>query len=247
MKKTKTPLRAAFVVTVVAAAFGAGCGTTITNPPFVCDDGNGCTCPSQSPEDGADCATAGLECDYGDPDDCPSDATHARCGEDGLWQVEPTGFTCNPPGPPPDCPESLPVNGDSCPTNFGGDTPVDCSYDVTSSCGVVQTVEPFCTLSPSGFVWQVALVDPCNGDPAQCGDNTHPDICVNDTSCRWLVPGCGEPGEAVFEAGCFAAEDCSGSCADESLSCQQVTYDPCYLQSCDACGAAAMLCLPAPE
>jgi hypothetical protein len=47
-------------------------------------------------------------------------------------------------------------------------------------------------------------------------------------------------------AGCFPVADCTGDmdCSVMGETCQQVSINPCYNKSCDACGMIVGLCLP---
>jgi hypothetical protein len=144
-----------------------------------------------------------------------------------------------------DCPTDLPINGANC------DTGGTCSYQ-GGACGSDESIVASCVasgdLDETYFFWDVP-VQQCNGDPSTCDDYDHPTLCAADTSCRWLVPGCGEGITPDFDTGCYSAFDCGAADCAAGQICTEITYDPCHVfctegcASCGACGSSASLCL----
>jgi len=139
------------------------------------------------------------------------------------------------------CPAELPIDGSNC------EEAKTCLYDLyegytcTDGISVAARCEPVDAL----HMWRIDIPQ-CNGDPADCGDITHPTLCAADSSCRWLVPGCGDGVE--IEAGCYPNFDCMPGGCGMGESCTTVSYDPCHVfcegcDTCDACGAETDLCL----
>lgn len=196
-------------------------------------------CSDEVPASGSSCNVPGVVCTYTSTDPaCPSDLT-ATCGDDLTWSIT-SDATCNPPPPPPLCPEELPNQGEPC----DGSEPV-CTYPVDTPCGPMD-VQAAC----EDGVWRVPVVQSptCNPPP--------PDLCYTlategecaalGSFCRWLVPGCADPASGpaqLSQAGCFPSFDCAVSeQCPVGTSCQEAIYNPCYNLACDACGAVAKLC-----
>jgi hypothetical protein len=96
--------------------------------------------------------------------------------------------------------------------------------------------------------WQVATLT-CNPPPPDTCSTlaTEADCAANQSFCRWLVPGCADPGvppPPLAQAGCFPSFDCAaGDVCPDGTSCQTVVYDPCYNKDCYGCSAVASLCV----
>jgi hypothetical protein len=171
--------------------------------------------------DGDVCETPGDQCPNEDDLAC---GNFAYCESDHHWHVP----TCDVPGPE-DCPALAPSAGEPCDALS---LPLVCSYGFV--CGEVSSAS--CV---PGVGWQVTLAE-CPPPPS-CA--VHPESdCDADPACRWLVPGCGDP--PLPAAGCFPAADCAPDGCAAGLLCKTVSYDPCHLKGCDACGAEARVCLP---
>lgn len=206
---------------VWAVQYGGTC-----NPPPPSE------CPEEAPANGDACDFEIGSCTYEGQCGEPFNAT---CEVDG-WSVD-TEVSCNPPPP---CPQELPGEGDACELTPGG-TPIGCSYEVSTACGP-QIAEAECGVSEQSgeVVWFVALPT-CKPKVPDCGAYRDSAPCDADTTCRWLVPGCGE-GEADFEPACFPIDDCSGDSCGPDAECVTVNHDPCWNSGCGACGADASVC-----
>jgi hypothetical protein len=225
--RKKKPLAKPFVMTVARvtiAMLAPACGTTISNPPPPDDP-----CPPTMPASGAVCSVS-TTCDYG-TDECGLPLTASCVG--GTWQVSGPAI-CNPPPPDPECPTDLPVRGAAC--NWNWQSGFGCSYVVDIGCGM-QSISVMC----NSTTVTVEYTAPTCG---QCSTLTSESTCNTDAGCRWLTPGCDMP--ALPMAGCFAVADCTGDmeCTTAGDTCQQLSYNPCYNQACNACGAPASVCLP---
>lgn len=226
LRKKKT-LAKPFVLTfaqVTAALLTPGC--IATNPP---PEGN--VCPPVMPIAGDVCLT-GTNCSYG-ADECGFPLT-ATC-MDGAWQVQ-GPVPCNPPPPDPQCPTDIPAAGSTC--NWNWQSGFGCTYPVDNGCGL-QMISVTC----NGTTTTVEYSAPACG---QCATLTTEETCSTDSACRWLTPGCGMP--ALPLAGCFPVADCMGDadCTTAGQTCQEFSYNPCYKQVCDACGAPAKVCAAPP-
>lgn len=224
-KSLAKPFVITFAAPFAAALFGPGCMTTV-NPPEIGQGG----CPPSMPIAGNPCVTT-VDCSYG-VDTCgfPLSATCMN----GVWQVE-SPVPCNPPPPDPQCPADIPAQGGPCNWNWqaGG----GCTYPVDNDCGL-QMISVMC----NGTTMTAEYTAPSCG---QCSALTEAQ-CATDSGCRWITPGCGMP--ALPMAGCFPITDCMADtdCTTAGQTCQEVSYDPCYLKACDACSAPAKVCLAAP-
>lgn len=266
--KRKAP-RAPFIVTV-AAILLPGCGPAVTsNPPFLdcpdappaagdaCDAGLTCSylpceeeyvcndsgqwesvivscnppppaeCPESIPLQNDNCPEEGMSCTY--PDECGGEltATCAGFGDLPQWDVD-----IAPPCNPPACPAELPNQGDACavPDQL-------CSYEVDIGCGP-QTMTATC----DGGAWLIDSGPTCNPPPPSPCSGLNEAECGADATCRWLTPGCSEP--PLPGAGCFPLEPCANNLAcGPASTCQEVAYNPCYMQACDACAAFTSVCL----
>lgn len=234
-----------------------GDGTCLTPPPpadgwcppaWTCvngqwiDTAGACpdpACPSFEPADGETCPQEGQTCQYDYDEEYP-------CGDeewgytvtvecfDGAWT-----HISNYCQPEPECPDEAPVAGTDC---TGWDEAYFCGYEVETSCGAVW-LDAYCEWSEGGQLWNVVLYDPpvCQDGCSAYGGEAG---CAADTSCRWLVPGCETGGpNALTEAGCYPAEDCSADSCGAGQTCQTVSYDPCHNQACDSCAAEGAVCL----
>jgi hypothetical protein len=233
LPRKQKPRRKPFVVTVAQAAATVallpGCFSTVTsNPPYVEDP----QCPDQEPTTGAPCSdviACSYEVDYG----CGPQTNTASC--DGTtWSVNWGGPSCNPPPPPPTCPTEAPTWGAPC------SEVITCSYEIDQGCGPQPA-----TATCDGASWSISPQVSCNPPPPDyCVTYTTEAACGQDASCRWLVPGCGEP--PLPQAGCFAAVDCGGDfdCQISGGTCQEVVINPCHNLACDACGMTVSVCVP---
>jgi hypothetical protein len=105
------------------------------------------------------------------------------------------------------------------------------------------------------FECRTVVYNPCLGDEGcdacaaermaclpllMCSGFEAPDC--GAAGCRFLEVGCDEP---AIPNGCYALRDCTedSDCRD-STTCQEVFYDPCVDEPCDACSAPVKVCLP---
>jgi hypothetical protein len=89
--------------------------------------------------------------------------------------------------------------------------------------------------------WEVAAPS-CTPKVPDCASYGNSAVCDADTTCRWLVPGCGE-GETGFEPACFPIDDCTGDSCGQDAECITLNHDPCWNSKCGACGADANVCV----
>jgi hypothetical protein len=190
-------------------------------------------CPDDLPAPTDSCPALGASCEYPGDGGC-IDGYQATCEEDGKWFVVVTDH-CQEP----ECPAEMPAPGEPCPPSWEA----SCPYTVDTGCGPMEA-QATCV----DGIW---LVDTptCNPPPPEYCTTlaTEADCGANQPFCRWLVPGCADPGTPpppLAQAGCFPSFDCASSadCQGEAI-CQEVVYDPCYNKGCDACGAVASLCV----
>ncbi|MBL8739617.1 MAG: hypothetical protein JNK04_00940 [Myxococcales bacterium] len=194
-------------------------------------------CPAQVPAAGDPCDPEVGSCQYAD--DCGQTIT-ASCNG-ATWEVDPVS-SCNPPPP---CPITLPAEGDPCELTPGG-TPRGCTYDVETACGPATATAECVEVEEQGLVWLVTA-PPCTPPEPSCFDYTNAGVCEADSTCRWLVPGCGGKGDPGFAAGCFPALECTVGPSDncgELEECVTLNHDPCWNSSCGACGSDTNVCLP---
>jgi hypothetical protein len=186
-------------------------------------------------KEGDVCAIPGDGC--GENDGPCGSGFFMQCGADHHWHGGavgggsggPGGNCCEGSGV---CPAAIPNDGDACDPCLTGST---CNYG--GGCGN--------TTAACNGVWKVDLGEcPPPPPPDACEQHTTDSACDADASCRWLAPGCGM--SPIPAAGCFSATNCAGACAP-GYACQTVSYNPCYGKKCDACGAEASVCMPAPE
>ncbi|MDI1446053.1 hypothetical protein [Polyangium sp. 6x1] len=233
LPRKQKPRRKPFVLTVAQAATVAllpGCFSTVTqNPPYVEEPG----CPQEAPTTGEACSDV-LTCKYELDIGCGPQPATANC--DGTsWSIN-TDISCNPPIPEP-CPAEMPSQGAAC---LG---PLTCSYEFDVGCGP-QTATATC----QDGSWSIDAGISCNppiptDNPADmCQYIATEEECATVETCRWLVPGCGDP--ALSQAGCFAAQDCVGVTCGDAKTCQEASINPCHNQPCDACSMTVKLCLP---
>lgn len=192
-------------------------------------------CPEAEPAHGEACDEWN-SCTY--YDECGS-SYEATC-DGATWDVGIPDESCNPPAP---CPVEMPADRSPCYVDdFGYE---ECSYEARTACGV-QTVAAECVYDKTGeggYYWQLTAPECTPTEPA-CSGYSDPALCDADTTCRWLVPGCGPEPEVGFAEGCYPAADCTAETCGEDQECAAVTYDPCWNSFCDACGAEANLCIP---
>ena len=231
-KKRRAP-RAPFIVTVaatsaVALAVLPGYGSSVSTG----EPGDSEECPEVKPPVGSSCATEGQVCGV------ESSCERQVVCEGGSWAWKESALSCNPPEPPDLCPAVAPYNGEPC-----FDEGSSCPYLIDDGCGPIDTLA-----TCQGGTWSVGI-STCNPPPPDyCYTlTTEADCNLNAGFCRWLVPGCADPGAPplpLAQAGCFPSYDCTTSeeCPTGS-TCEPRVYDPCYNLACDACGAAAMLCV----
>lgn len=192
-------------------------------------------CPAEAPLDGDPCddPEVGI-CSY--TDECGLTFT-ASC--DGFaWDVGEPFETCNPPAP---CPEALPAEGEAC--LLGA---IDCQYEIDTACGPAVASAECTEVEEQGAVWLVTA-PPCTPPEPNCFNYTNAGVCEADSTCRWLVPGCGGEGDANFTAGCFPALECivgpNDDCG-EFEECVTLNHDPCWNSNCGSCGSDTNVCLP---
>lgn len=244
-KSRKTPT-SPFVRTIatvgLSLSFAPACGNALldsdddgmtTNPPF--PPPTEPSCPEEQPAAGSACS-GDLSCAYpGWQDDCGNQETTVATCEAGAWTIiDPGPSNCNPPAP--SCPDEPPEPGSACSedVNYG---PYDCSYTVDIGCG-----EQDANYTCSGDSWSESVAT-CNPPPPDfCPDIATPAECDANPDCQWLVPGCGVP--ALPAAGCFSAFECAADTCDPGLTCQTAVVDPCWDQTCEACGLEVQVCLP---
>lgn len=226
-KKTLTKPFVMTIAQVATAMLTPGCFSTVTsNPPG--PDPLDPTCPATMPAGGSACSDA-ITCDYG-MDECGLPLS-ASC-DGSIWSVN-GPVICNPPPPDPECPVDLPALGSTC--NWNWQSGFGCSYMVDNGCGM-QSISVMCDPNTT----TVQYTAPTCG---QCSTLTSEGACNSDGACRWLTPGCGMP--ALPAAGCFPVMDCAADtdCTTPGQTCQDMSYNPCYMQACNACGAQAKVCL----
>jgi hypothetical protein len=123
-----------------------------------------------------------------------------------------------------------------------------CSWTITSC----QTVCPpiACLVAcPYGSRRDANGCDTCDCLPApDCTAHGDAASCQADTSCTWLVPGCGTP--ALASQGCYARTDVgctSDSSCSGGRSCLKRVVNPCPPTdgggTCTACGLTQTICL----
>lgn len=193
-------------------------------------------CPVEPPNDLESCGEP-MECQY--QDECGQDFS-ASC--DGAnWSVSEPLESCNPPPP---CPQAMPAEGSPCVEEFG--TPQDCSWVAQTACGPAE-VTGTCIpdqLDGVGYNWQLTAPS-CTPEVPLCSQYDNAGLCDADTTCRWLVPGCSEePKPEGFATGCYPIANCTADSCGEDAECTSVSYNPCWNELCDACGADASICLP---
>lgn len=192
-------------------------------------------CPEELPFELDNCSEP-MSCDY--QDECGQDI-QATC-DGSEWSVSEPMESCNPPAP---CPQDLPAMGSLCEEEFG--PPEGCSWEAETSCGPA-TVTGECSPDEdgSGYVWELTA-PPCTPEVPACSQYENAGLCDADTTCRWLVPGCSEePKPEGFATGCYPIDNCTAESCGEDSECTSVSYNPCWNELCDACGADARICLP---
>lgn len=225
-------------------AVGSACGGSMNcyyddsscGAPFTCVDGAWvdqsppCNppppeeCPDSAPADGSVCWNLDMVCDYPGWDECEPHLTATCVG--GTWDTEEQVVSCNPPEP---CPGEVPEDGSSC------GAPMECDYTAESPCGPVPT-----HASCDGGTWSVDSII-CNPPPPDpCTAIASLADCVADPTCRWLVPGCGQP--MLPQEGCFPLADCSPESCPPGESCQVAST---LCDNCQTCDFPVQVCLPA--
>jgi hypothetical protein len=195
-------------------------------------------CPTEAPTNGDSCADPEIGgCSYAD--EC-GQSFSASCNG-STWEVDEPIASCNPPPP---CPSTLPEEGAVCELTPGG-TPIGCEYDVETACGPAVAAAECVEVEEQGLVWQVTA-PPCTPPEPNCFNYANAGVCEADSTCRWLVPGCGGKGDPGFPAGCFPALECTVGPNDncgELEECVTLNHDPCWNSNCGACGADTNVCL----
>ena len=222
------------------------CGSEVTAS---CDDGSwsvdigSCNppppgeCPAEAPAAGAPCDPEVGSCSYAD--ECGQSFTVSCNGS--SWEIDEPIASCNPPPP---CPDILPAEGDPCELSPGG-TPVGCQYDIETACGPAVASADCVAVEEQGLVWQVTA-PPCTPPEPNCFNYANAGVCEADSTCRWLVPGCGGQGDPGFAAGCFPALECTVGPNDncgEFQECVTLNHDPCWNSNCGSCGADTNACV----
>ncbi|MEZ4293819.1 MAG: hypothetical protein R3B70_02500 [Polyangiaceae bacterium] len=212
---------------------------TYCPPAYVCIDGEwvdtagACPepeCPLFKPDDGDACQLVGQTCPYEEEIPCgPIEQVNAVCTENGWISMYPK---CQPE---PECPDEMPIAGADC---AGWDYAYDCYYQLEAMCGS-KAVSFTCVFTENEQVWLVQSGETCG----PCKDHGSEAECALDAECQWLTPGCGpEP----IQTGCYPKTGCDlTDCPTDDSICVETTYNPCYNQLCDACGASFFACLPA--
>ncbi|NUP08710.1 MAG: hypothetical protein HOW73_21895 [Polyangiaceae bacterium] len=191
-------------------------------------------CPETAPGEGDSCGEA-IQCTY-EFNEC-GDELIANC-ENGVWNVHNTEIeSCNPPVP---CPEAAPEEGSPCDawSDF-------CSYELETACGPAL-VQVTCEFDDETSHWTYDA-PPCTPKTPDCSSYTSSSLCSADTSCRWLVPGCGEGPAVMFAEGCYPSADCTADTCDGDTTCTPIVYNPCWNAPCDACGGDAAICVAPPD
>lgn len=179
-------------------------------------------CPADVPLDGSSCSFEGQSCNY----DQQCGGAQAACNG-GVWSVQSYGVDCAEM-----CPVDVPTPGQACDVCCA---PPSCSYPVPDC----QPTQAFCG---GDGTWKLAAGE-CPPPPMPfCGFHSSEGECQGDPTCRWLVPGCGEP--KLPAAGCFEQQDCASDADCGPQHCMPAVFDPCWNKGCNACGAKAMVCLP---
>jgi hypothetical protein len=115
---------------------------------------------------------------------------------------------------------------------------------VDTACGVV-TAAAECVSFDEGVTYFFDITAPtCTPPEPDCAAYANSGLCAADTTCRWLVPGCGEGLEIAFAAGCYPVADCVVDGCGTDQTCAPIVYNPCFNSECAACGAEADVCLP---
>lgn len=185
-------------------------------------------CPATKPADGESCQLAGQVCSYEEEVPCgPVEQVDSHC-IDGGWVT-----VYNYCQPEPECPDDLPVAGTDC---SGWDYAYSCQYFLQTSCGE-EVVFLSCAAGEAGMVWNLDSGSTC----AVCNDHATEAECGATSECQWLTPGCGDQ---PTQMGCYPKVGCDLAGCDDDSACVETTYDPCYGQACDACGASYFACLP---
>jgi hypothetical protein len=185
-------------------------------------------CPASKPSNGDACAVVGQSCWYEEDVPCGElEQVQAVCLESG-WEV--MASYCQPE---PVCPDALPVVGSDC---TGWYEAYWCTYPVQTTCGE-QFVGVSCSLTEAGDIWVVDMALSCGA----CDGYAAEAECSSDPGCQWLTPGCeGEP----ITTGCYPTTGCDVTGCAPGLVCAEKTYNPCYGELCDACGAPYFTCDP---
>ncbi|EYF00378.1 hypothetical protein [Chondromyces apiculatus] len=244
VKKKRRALQAPFIVTVAATSallmpLLPGCGSSVSgdctgggcNPPLPTEEG----CPETAPPDGLPCAEVNLNCYYPDSS-CPEFTT--QCNSEGRWETSDVIVSCNPPEPDW-CPAEMPMQGTPCSAPEG----IECTYMTPTGCG---DMESYATCHEGAWVVSLTTCNPPS--PDYCLGLSEQDCSVNADICRWLEPGCAEPGgpqPALEQAGCHPLGECMEAygCFDDTI-CAERVINPCAGMACDACGQVQMLCVP---
>lgn len=148
----------------------------------------------------------------------------------------PPDWACNPPMPT--CPEEAPDEGANCEP-----ASAPCSYDLDTACGP-KNIRVDCETDVGSETASWHYEPPvCAPTTPACGTYEVPSLCNADTTCRWLTPGCDDPMLTAFEAGCYPIDDCTAASCGANAVCTDVSYNPCFQSTCEACGAPASLCI----
>jgi hypothetical protein len=188
-----------------------------------------CESPCLGGAPGSACVKVGETCGFGEGCDhedwsCSADHTWAVAYSDGGDDCCHGECGCDPHY----CPESLPLEGESCITC--PDNP--CEYEVDTACGA-QKATASCG---EDYAWHVTAPAGCD-----CGVHSTPEACEGETSCRFLSPGCDAP--SLDKGGCFPKADCSDEMpCSEGKFCTPVNANICTFDPCVTCMAVS-LCL----
>jgi hypothetical protein len=216
----KTAWMAWAAVMAAAAMIPLGCGSVQIDP-----DPQPAGCPTVAPKAGEKCSVAATGCAYTAG---PCDVELSCKAANDVWKSSTT--SCMPAAA--DCwsaqeGDVCAVVGDAC---GEGDGP--CGEGFSSTCG-------------EDHHWHIASIggDDCPPPVSDyCISNGTQATCETDPACRWLTPGCGD--FPLAAPGCFTTTDCNAAGCEPGTMCTQVSFNPCFGQNCDACGAETALCFP---
>jgi hypothetical protein len=184
----------------------------------------------KSASEGDSCAVVGDGCSEGD---LGCGATFVNCGQDHLWHISTEGGEfCPEKG---SCPSAQPTEGGFCDP---GSTRPWCPY--LGPCGnTIATCEGVGSWHLEGGC---PPPPPPLPPPSPCPMNSAQAPCETDPDCRWLTPGCGP--SPLSAAGCFPIAPCDPAGCQPGMTCQTMSFNPCFEKACGACNDYAYVCAP---